>query len=93
MTAPSKQGARSERQAAVWLRVGRIIARARRAAGLSQPQLARELGVSPGLVPAWEIGGRLPGLALRRRLCDRFGINPRRLLVEQHCPTCGKPWR
>ena len=82
------------RQVVLWRQCGRAIQKARLAAGLTQRQLAAEIGIPIGTVRFWEIGRRIPGLAHRRWLCARLSIAHRRLQAEHdYCPRCGKPWR
>jgi transcriptional regulator with XRE-family HTH domain len=70
----------SERDVAV----GRRIAKLRRAAGLTQEELARKINVSHDAVRKWETGRREPGLhmaeklarALRCSIDDLCGYKP-----------------
>jgi transcriptional regulator with XRE-family HTH domain len=50
------------------------LAELRRARGLTQPELARRLGITPNNVPALESGSRLAGPQLRPRLADSLWV-------------------
>lgn len=54
--------------------IGSIIARERRAAGITQAQLAERLGVTKAAVSKWELGQSLPDVALLPRIAAYFGI-------------------
>lgn len=58
------------------------IRRARMTAGLTQMTLADAVGVSPGLVGAWETGRKSPGREVLKRLCDTLGVSADSLLDE-----------
>ncbi len=53
---------------------------ARDKAGLSQAQLASQLGVSPGTVGGWEKGTHRIRIATLARLARLFGMKPSQLL-------------
>ncbi len=55
-------------------RLGAWIRTARRAAGLSQGQLARLVGIEQSSVAQWERGATAPSLAHFRELAHRFGL-------------------
>jgi transcriptional regulator with XRE-family HTH domain len=81
----------SARRAAIFRRVGRAIARARKAAGIVQTGLARALGVSAATIQNWEGGWRLPSLAHRKRLVELLGLDPKALACDRdECPSCGR---
>lgn len=54
---------------------GKCIARRRRAAGMTQEQLAEKLGVTAKAVSKWETGNSLPGPALYEPLCSLLGLS------------------
>ena len=60
----------------------RIIA-ARRAAGLSQPDLAEAVGVSPDTVRRWEWGKQEPRLGELLRLAEALGSSVEELATGQ----------
>jgi transcriptional regulator with XRE-family HTH domain len=52
--------------------------------GLTQPELAKELGVSTGALSRWESGARVPRTATLRLIVEKTGISPAALLgMEQ----------
>ena len=55
-------------------KIGRFLAEARRAAGLTQAQLAETLGVSDRSISRWENGVTMPDVSLFVPLCDALGI-------------------
>lgn len=67
--------------------IGRRVAEARRAGGLSRPALAEQLGISAWHLVAVEQGRRGPGIDLAGRLAEALGVE-----VETACPCCGRPW-
>ena len=80
------------RQLELWYDWGCTIQGARRAADLTQAALAAELGLSRRTVENWECGRRAPSLAMRRRLCKRFGLPQSQLgALADYCGCCGAP--
>lgn len=55
-------------------KIGRFLAEARRAAGLTQAQLAETLGVSDRSISRWENGVTMPDVSLFVPVCDALGI-------------------
>jgi transcriptional regulator with XRE-family HTH domain len=55
--------------------MGECIQNARRAAGLSQPQLARKAGLPVSSLRGYEQGRRQPGLATAARLAVALGCS------------------
>ncbi len=53
----------------------RTLSQLRRAAGLTQPQLARRLGVSESTVAKWDIGLRTPNTRNLARLARALGVS------------------
>lgn len=52
--------------------------------GLTQPQLAKELGVTTGALSRWESGARVPRTETLRLIVEKTGISPAALLgMEQ----------
>ena len=49
------------------------IAQLRKARGISQAQLARDCGVSPGAVAAWEVGRNFPTLPMAVKIAAALG--------------------
>lgn len=62
------------------IKIGRFIAKARRAQNLTQRQLADELGLSDKTVSKWECGKGLPEVSLMLPLCSRLEITVNDLL-------------
>jgi transcriptional regulator with XRE-family HTH domain len=56
-------------------------------AGLTQKQLAAELGVAPRTILRWEAGDQTPTLTDLRRLAARFGVTVARLIGERADPS------
>ena len=47
----------------------------RESAGLSQTELAKEIGISRGSISFYENGERVPDIEILRKLCDFFRIS------------------
>jgi transcriptional regulator with XRE-family HTH domain len=62
------------------IKFAETLSRLRRESGLSQRQLAKDLGVSQALLSHYENGAREPGLAFVCRVCDYFGVSANALL-------------
>lgn len=60
--------------------IAEIITRARRKQGLNQSELARQLGVTPQSVQAWESGRSVPRPAKFKEIADALGIRAQALL-------------
>lgn len=61
-------------------RIGRVIVRSRRTAGLTQEALASHLGVTKAAVSKWELGQSAPDIAIIPRIAAYFGITCDELL-------------
>ncbi len=61
-------------------RIGSVIARNRRHAGITQETLAQYLGVTKAAVSKWELGQSAPDIALLPRIAAYFGITCDELL-------------
>ena len=78
---------------------GRFVALRRRAAGLTQKQLARRVMVSDKAVSKWETGASLPDIQLLAPLAEVLGVTVAELLacqplaapIDQTPPTDGGP--
>ena len=64
------------------MQTGRIIAKLRTQAGLSQNQLADALFVSRDLVSKWETGKRLPEYRMILSLAELFSVDPDEILEK-----------
>ena len=62
------------------VKIGRLIARARREKSLTQRELAEKLEVSNRTVSKWECGAGLPELMNLLPLCDVLGLTADELL-------------
>ena len=62
------------------VRIGRFIAEARRARGMTQRELAEALGLSNRTISKWECGDGLPELANLLPLCELLGVTADELL-------------
>ena len=63
-------------------KIGRRIAQARKRAGLTQEQLAEQLGISPQAVSKWENGWNLPDLENMLLLAEKLNV-PYTNLIEE----------
>lgn len=59
----------------------RGLARLRRAAMLSQAELAERLGTSQQLITTWETGKVMPRAGSQRKLCEALGVTGAELLA------------
>jgi len=66
---------------------GARIAEARKALGLTQVQLAEELGISQQIVASYEVGRRRVQLALLPRLARALAVTVEDLIGEQGVPS------
>ena len=62
------------------------LAALRRVRGLSQRQVAAELGISQALLSHYENGAREPGLSFVCRVCDYYGVTADYLLCRTDSP-------
>ena len=67
------------------------LARLRRARGVSQRQVAADLGISQALLSHYENGAREPGLAFVCRVCDYYGVSADYLLCRSESPAALAP--
>lgn len=54
----------------------------RRAKGVTQATLAREVGVSVGTVHRWESGAQAPSWRVLRRVAEFFGVRMNEIEIE-----------
>ena len=64
--------------------IAKNIAKVRRAAGLTQLQLAEKLNYSDKAVSKWESGASLPDIVVLKQIADLFGISVDSLLSENY---------
>lgn len=62
------------------IKIGKFIAERRKEKGLTQMQLAQELGITDRAVSKWENGRALPDASLMLQLCQILGISVTELL-------------
>ena len=67
------------------------LAELRRARGVSQRQVAAELGISQALLSHYENGAREPGLGFVCRVCDYYGVTADYLLGRTDYPGALSP--
>ncbi len=72
-----------EAQAMDLVKIGRYIAEKRKAAGLTQRQLAERLNMSDKSVSKWERGVCLPNVAVYKELCEILGISINEFLAGE----------
>ena len=65
------------------MRIGQFIAEKRKAAGLTQMQLAEKLGITDRAVSKWETGKSLPDASIMVELCALLGITVNDLLCGE----------
>jgi transcriptional regulator with XRE-family HTH domain/DNA-directed RNA polymerase subunit RPC12/RpoP len=65
------------------VRIGRFIASERRQKGLTQRQLADELGISDKTISKWETGNGFPEISLLLPLCEQLNITVNELLSAE----------
>lgn len=61
-------------------RIGQFLAHLRKEQGLTQEQLAQELGTSNKTISRWETGTYLPPVEMLQLLSDRYGLTINELL-------------
>lgn len=61
---------------AVWLSVGKRIRAAREAAGMTQAEVAKRLGVSESSIRLYELGKRQPNDEILGRIAEAVGVDP-----------------
>lgn len=61
---------------AVWLSVGKRIRAAREAAGMTQAEVAKRLGVSESSIRLYELGKRQPNDEVLGRIAEAVGVDP-----------------
>src|SRR5262245_22717193 len=71
--------------------IGELIRQKREAAGLTQSELAAQLGVGKAIVSRWERGHKRPGVTVLRKLSAVLAIDPRELLNPGQIPKPPSP--
>ena len=62
------------------VKVGEFISTARKEKGMTQKELAEQIGVSDKTISRWETGNGLPDMAYLTPLCDFLGVSVNELL-------------
>ena len=71
-------------------KIGKFIAQCRKAKGLTQFQLAEQLGISDRAVSKWETGASVPDNELALELCQLLGININDLFAGEKVDCCAE---
>lgn len=64
-------------------KIGRFIAEKRKEKGMTQKELARQLGIGDKAISKWECGRGMPDNSIMLPLCDLLGINVNELLMGE----------
>lgn len=65
------------------IKIGKFISLRRKAKGLTQVQLAEQLGITDRAVSKWENGNSLPDASIMLELCNLLDINVNELLTGE----------
>lgn len=68
------------------VKVGEFISTARKEKGMTQKELAEQIGVSDKTISRWETGNGLPDMAYLTPLCDFLGVSVNELLSGEKLP-------
>ena len=68
-------------------RIGQFIGQRRKEAGMTQKELADEIGVSDKTISKWETGNGLPDITMLGALCKVLEINVNELLSGEKLPS------
>lgn len=63
--------------------INMILKKLRKAKGITQEQLAEQLGVSLMTVRRWEWGNTSPNTSMLRKMADVFGVTPEELIMGE----------
>lgn len=66
------------------IQIGRFIATCRKKAGLTQNQLAGQLGITDKAVSKWETGRSMPDVSLFTSLCEILNISLNELIAGEY---------
>lgn len=66
-----------------YAKIGKFIAEKRKEKGLTQKELARQLGIGDKAVSKWECGRGMPDASIMLPLCNLLGINVNELLMGE----------
>lgn len=65
-------------------KTGKFIAESRKRKGLTQKELAEQLGISDKTVSKWETGHGMPDVSVIAELCEILSVNSNELLAGEH---------
>ncbi len=68
------------------VKVGEFISRARKERGMTQKELAEQIGISDKTISRWETGNGLPDMAYLTPLCDFLEVSVNELLSGEKLP-------
>lgn len=68
------------------VKIGKFILQLRKEKGMTQKDLARQLGVTDQAVSNWENGRRMPDLSLFKPLCETLEISVNELILGEKVP-------
>ena len=66
------------------IKIGKFISECRKNAGLTQSQLAEQLGITDKAVSKWETGRSMPDVSLFTPLCEILSISLNELIAGEH---------
>lgn len=66
-----------------YAKIGKFIAEKRKEKGMTQKELAKQLGIGDKAVSKWECGRGMPDNSIMLPLCDLLGINVNELLMGE----------
>ena len=66
------------------IKIGKFISECRKNAGLTQSQLAEQLGITDKAVSKWETGRSMPDVSLFAPLCEILNISLNELIAGEH---------
>lgn len=69
------------------IKVGKFIAEMRKEKGITQKQLADQLGISDKTISKWECGNGMPEISMMIPLCNVLGMNVNELLSGEKLPA------
>lgn len=69
------------------IKVGKFIAEMRKEKGITQKQLADQLGISDKTISKWECGNGMPEISMMVPLCNVLGMNVNELLSGEKLPA------
>ena len=74
------------------VKIGRFLQELRKEKGLTQEQLAEQMGVARRTVSRWETGSNMPDLDILIELADLYAVDLRELLNGERNRPAFLPW-